>query len=102
MTPDIFCRSDRSTTQRNVSTIVFVAISFCCGSTFADDWATLFDGKSLDGWKPSRDNTQFALADGVIVGSAFVKRIAQIDASSRDDVISNLREFAAAMITALS
>jgi hypothetical protein len=70
MIPDIFCRSDRATTQRNVSAIVFVAISFCCSSTFADDWATLFDGKSLDGWKPSRDNTQFAIADGVIVGTS--------------------------------
>jgi hypothetical protein len=57
-------------TQRYFSAIAFVAISLCCGSTFADDWATLFDGKSLDGWKPSRNNTQFALADGVIVGTS--------------------------------
>lgn len=70
MIPNIFCRSDRATTQRNVSTIVLVAISCCCASTFADDWATLFDGKSLDGWKPSRGNTQFAIADGAIVGTS--------------------------------
>lgn len=61
-------RSDQATTQRCLSTIVLVAITFCCGSTFADDWATLFDGKSLDGWKPSRNNTQFTIIDGVIVG----------------------------------
>lgn len=53
-----------------LSTIAFVVISFCSGSAFADDWATLFDGKSLNGWKPSRDNTQFAVADGVIVGTS--------------------------------
>ena len=70
MLSDLFCRSDRATTQRYFSTIALVAISLCCGSAFADDWATLFDGKSLDGWKPSRDNTQFAIADGVIVGTS--------------------------------
>lgn len=71
MLSDLFCRSDRATTHWCFSTIVLVAIFFCCGSTFADDWATLFDGKSLDGWKPSRDNTQFTLSDGVIVGASY-------------------------------
>ena len=50
--------------------IAFVAISLCCSPTFADDWGTLFDGKSLDGWKSSHDNTQFAITKGVIVGSS--------------------------------
>mgnify|MGYP001811957297 FL=1 len=50
--------------------IAIIAISFSCGSTFANDWATLFDGNSLDGWKAPRDNTQFAIADGVIVGTS--------------------------------
>ncbi|MBL6707339.1 MAG: DUF1080 domain-containing protein, partial [Planctomycetaceae bacterium] len=66
----LFSRSDRATTHRYFSTIVLVAILFCCRSAFANDWATLFDGKSLEGWKPSRDNTQFAIADGVIVGTS--------------------------------
>ena len=70
MLSDLFCRSDRATAHRYFSAIVLVLIFFCCGSTFADDWATLFDGKSLDGWKPSRDNTQFTLSDGVIVGAS--------------------------------
>ena len=64
------CRSDRAKKQWYFSTIALVAISFWCGSTFANDWATLFDGNSLDGWKASHDNTQFALADGVIVGTS--------------------------------
>jgi hypothetical protein len=66
----LFSRSDRAKTHRHFSTIVLVAILFCCRSAFANDWATLFDGKSLEGWKPSRDNTQFAIADGVIVGTS--------------------------------
>ena len=70
MLSDLFCRSNCETMQRCFSTIALAAIFFCCGSTFADDWATLFDGKSLDGWKPTRDNTQFTLSEGVIVGTS--------------------------------
>lgn len=62
-------RSDRAK-QWYFPIIAFVAISLCCGSALADDWITLFDGKSLGGWKSSRDNTQFAITDGVIVGSS--------------------------------
>ncbi|XZE56059.1 3-keto-disaccharide hydrolase [Planctomycetaceae bacterium SH139] len=47
-----------------------MAISLGCGSAIADEWISLFDGKNLDGWKASRDNTQFAIADGVIVGTS--------------------------------
>ncbi|WP_286177276.1 3-keto-disaccharide hydrolase [Rhodopirellula sp. JC639] len=67
---DSLCRTDRATTQRYSSTIALVAVLMCCGTSFADDWVTLFDGKSLDGWKPSRDNTQFALTDSVIIGTS--------------------------------
>ena len=70
MLSDSLCRSDRSTTHRYFSIIALVVIFFCCGSAFADDWTTLFDGKSLDGWKASRHDTQFALADGVIFGAS--------------------------------
>jgi len=56
--------------QRYFLCIAFIAISLCCGSAFADDWVTLFDGNSLNGWKASRDNTQFAIVDGVIVGTS--------------------------------
>ncbi len=62
--------SNPAKTQRYFSTIAVVAILFWCGSALATDWVNLFDGKSLDGWKPSRGNTQFALDDGVIVGSS--------------------------------
>lgn len=36
----------------------------------AEDWEILFDGTGLDGWKPSRENTQFEVIDRVIVGSS--------------------------------
>lgn len=61
--------SDRAT-PRHLLIIAFVSISLCGGSALAEDWGSLFDGKSLEGWKPSRDNTQFALSDGVIVGTS--------------------------------
>jgi hypothetical protein len=67
---DSLCRSDRTTAQRHSSTMALVAVFVCCGTAFADDWVPLFDGKSLGGWKPSRDNTQFALTDGVITGTS--------------------------------
>jgi hypothetical protein len=67
---DQSCLSDRAQRPWCFSTIALVAVLLCCGSTFAEDWATLFDGSSLDGWKLSRDNTQFAIVDGVIVGTS--------------------------------
>ena len=70
MLSDLFCRSDRVTRQRYCLTIGLIAISFCSSTAFADEWTNLFDGKSLVGWKPSRDNTQFTLSDGVIVGTS--------------------------------
>ncbi len=63
-------RNDRATTQRCFPAIALITVSFCCGSALADDGTTLFDGKSLDGWKPSGDNTQFTLVDGAIVGTS--------------------------------
>lgn len=63
-------RSARSKTPWHFSLLVVLTASFCCGSAFAGDWVTLFNGRSLDGWKPSRDNTQFAVTDGAVVGTS--------------------------------
>ncbi len=68
-------RSDRAIRQWYFSRMAFAVIALCCGSTccgttLADDWITLFDGSSFDGWKASRDNTQFTISDGVIVGTS--------------------------------
>lgn len=70
MPSDFSYRSTPAKKHRCFSTIAVVSIAFCFSSTFADDWTSLFDGNSLDGWKPSRDNTQFAIADGVILATS--------------------------------
>lgn len=50
-----------------IAVLTFVAAS---PQAFAGDWQVLFDGTSLNGWKPSKDNAQFKIVDGVIVGSS--------------------------------
>ncbi len=70
MLSHLLYRSDRTKNQRYIPTFAIIAISLCCGTAFADDWTILFDGNNLDGWKASRDNTQFAIVDGVILGTS--------------------------------
>lgn len=65
-----YLRSDRRVRQRLRSAALLAPLLLCCSSALADDWAILFDGEALDGWKPFRDTTQFALTDGVIVGTS--------------------------------
>ena len=36
----------------------------------ADDWQVLFDGTTLNAWQPSKENAQFKLVDGVILGAS--------------------------------
>jgi len=49
---------------------VAIAASILLASTGSQaaggDWQVLFDGTSLNGWKPSRGNQQFQLVEGVI------------------------------------
>ena len=47
--------------------LVFVALSSMKQSTQTDGWISLFDGKSLDGWKASEHPGTFTVADGSIV-----------------------------------
>ncbi len=63
-------RSDLAKKHRVLPTTAFVAMTLFCGSAIAEDWVTLFDSSSFDGWKASRDNTQFAIDDGVILGTS--------------------------------
>jgi hypothetical protein len=37
------------------------------GAAQTDGWVSLFDGKTLDGWKPSENPATFSVADGAIV-----------------------------------
>jgi hypothetical protein len=70
MRTDLYFCSDRKVSSRVAATIVLAAILFSCSPTSADDWVILFNGKTLDGWKPFRDTTQFALSDGVVVATS--------------------------------
>ncbi|MEO6289135.1 MAG: DUF1080 domain-containing protein, partial [Ginsengibacter sp.] len=53
--------------------IAFLAISLCiifCGASLknnGDEWISLFDGKSLDGWKVGANESTFKVEDGKIV-----------------------------------
>ena len=70
MHTDRYLRSGVNVTRRLQSVVMVAAVLFSSSSALADDWAVLFDGKSLDGWTPFRDTTQFALTEGVIVGTS--------------------------------
>ena len=63
-------RSRRAIRQLYLSTTPVVALLVCCAAARADEWTMLFDGTNLDAWKPSQKNTEFAIADGLIVGSS--------------------------------
>ena len=50
---------------------VLIALSVLAGlaskTHAADDWVSLFDGKSLNGWKASESQGTFSVKDGAIV-----------------------------------
>lgn len=62
----------RTYLQRVILMTAVTAITFVTAAypVTAGDWQVLFDGKSLDGWKPTRDNKQFELVEGTILGSS--------------------------------
>ena len=68
----IFDLRARTWRQRIGVTALATAMTLVTASSqaTAGDWQVLFDGKSLEGWKPSRDNEQFEVVDGVILGSS--------------------------------
>jgi hypothetical protein len=47
-------------------TLICLLLSAAC--TFAADWRKLFDGKTLEGWKPLGDGVWTIMADGTLVG----------------------------------
>ncbi len=50
--------------------VLLTAVVAATPQAFAEDWQVLFDGTSLNGWLSSKDNKQFTLVDGVILGSS--------------------------------
>ena len=63
----------RSVWQRRscwMTMVLVITLLAATSQAFAGEWQVLFDGTNLDGWKPSSDNKQFELVDGVILGSS--------------------------------
>ncbi|GAB4243552.1 MAG: DUF1080 domain-containing protein [Acidobacteriota bacterium] len=57
-------------TKRNGRSLVLLAIVLGLaggGRLLAQDWISLFDGKSLDGWKAAENPGTFSVRDGMIV-----------------------------------
>ena len=55
---------------RTIILVAAIALAHTTPQAVAEDWQVLFDGTSLKGWKPSKENTQFKLVDGVILASS--------------------------------
>jgi len=57
--------------MKRFSCLFFITLSMLVGlrsrTHAADDWVSLFDGKSLDGWKASEAQGTFSVKDGAIV-----------------------------------
>lgn len=43
---------------------ILVTFNSCCSN---DEWISLFDGKSMDGWKPSENKGSWVVEDGMLV-----------------------------------
>jgi hypothetical protein len=53
--------------MKQMITLVMAVMALASGSAQSDGWVSLFDGKTLDGWKPSENPATFSVADGAIV-----------------------------------
>lgn len=56
--------------SRTVLTAIALVLSFFSTTVFADEgWVSLFDGKTLDGWKANGGFASYKVEDGAIVGT---------------------------------
>jgi len=53
--------------MKQMLTLVMAVLALASGSAQSDGWVSLFDGKTLDGWKPSENPATFTVTDGAIV-----------------------------------
>jgi hypothetical protein len=53
-----------------MTVVLMITLLAATSQAVGGQWQMLFDGTNLDGWKPSRENKQFELVDGVILGSS--------------------------------
>lgn len=77
-TPDAAADLDKMRSMKPVTTCLFAAISFAVLACPAfsqstptpgkDGWISMFDGKTLDGWKANERPASWKVVDGAIVG----------------------------------
>lgn len=53
--------------MKQLLTFLFAIATLATSSAQSDGWVSLFDGKTLDGWKASENPSTFTVADGAIV-----------------------------------
>jgi hypothetical protein len=56
-----------------------IAASACRAEDPADEWITLFDGKTLNGWKASESPENWAVVDGAIAGHGSRSHLFYVD-----------------------
>ena len=53
--------------MKKLTLIFSVAVMLVFNSCGADNWISLFDGKTMDGWKPSENTDSWKVEDGMLV-----------------------------------
>ena len=53
--------------MKSMYLIIASLILFSCSSTNKNEWQSLFDGQSLDGWKAAENKASFRIEDGALV-----------------------------------
>ena len=53
---------------------LILAVSLTAFSSYADDWQSLFDGKTLKGWEERTKSKSFEVKDGTIVGTMILNK----------------------------
>lgn len=54
---------------RSTLTALTLVLAFAAGNSHAEEFVSLFDGKTLDGWKQINGTATYAVEDGAIVGT---------------------------------
>jgi 3-keto-disaccharide hydrolase len=52
-----------------------LALSVCCLAADKDGWVSMFDGKTLNGWKASQNPEAWSVRDGAITGDGEVSHL---------------------------
>lgn len=68
-------RTMKNITLLTLSSLILTAVSLIRAEDKKDGWISLFDGKTLNGWKANEDQDSFSVHDGTIMAQAKGKAI---------------------------